>query len=414
MSDVVIVGAGLAGLSCALRLQEAGVDFVVVEAADAVGGRVRTDAHNGFLLDRGFQVLITAYPEAARVLDYGGLDLHYFDAGCVVYRNGGFHPFFDPWRHPSSAISSLFAPFGSFFDRVRVARLRSRVTSPSLETLLGRPEVPTREALTREGFSHEMQEAFFKPFLAGVFLESDLVTSSRKFQWVFRMFSKGRAALPGKGIGSIPAQIASRLPPDRIILGARVERVSEGCVRLADGRTLLCPQTVVATDAGTAIGLIDGLPRQEFRGVTTLYYSLDEAPIKGPSLLLNGEGSGVVNNLAFVSEVSPHYAPRDRALASVSVVVRPPDDDRTLDDMVRRQLVEWFGMRVGDWRLERVYRIEHALPDQSSGRLDEVRRAARLQDWLVVAGDWRNIASINGAMESGRLAAEAVLEKVLH
>jgi hypothetical protein len=129
--------------------------------------------------------------------------------------------------------------------------------------------------------------------------------------------------------------------------------------------------------------------------------------------VLNGEGQGVVNNLAFISEVSPQYAPRGRVLASVTVVERPPADDRTLDDAVRLQLIDWFGMRVGDWKLEKVYRIERALPDQSAGVLGDVRRAARLQDWLAVAGDWRNIASINGAMESGRLAAEAVLEHVL-
>jgi protoporphyrinogen oxidase len=258
-----------------------------------------------------------------------------------------------------------------------------------------------------------MITSFFRPFLSGVFLEPDLTTSSRKFHWAVRMFARGRAALPSGGMGTIPAQLAARLPTNRILLNAPVRRVAPGCVTLEDGRDLLCGQIVVATDAVTAVRLIDGLPAPEFHAATNLYYSLAVPPISGPVLLLNGEERGPVNSLAFVSEVSPIYAPKGRALASVSVLGQPDLDDRLLDDAVRQQLVDWFGMRVGDWKLERIYRIPLAVPSQPVGALTEVRRGARLQNWLTVAGDWRNIASINGAMESGRLAAEAVLERVL-
>ncbi len=413
MSDVVIVGAGLAGLSCALRLQEAGIDFVVLESSNGVGGRVRTDAERGFLYDRGFQVFLTSYAEAGRLLDFGALDLQFFEAGSLIFKQGSFHPLVDPWRRPSAMVKSLFNGCGSFMDKIRMARLRSRVTAPDLETVLARPEVSTRDMLAAEGFGDEIVETFFRPFLGGIFLEGDLRTSSRKFQWAFRMFSKGRAAVPAGGMGRIPEQLAAAVAPGRLQLNASVERVAKGCVHVADGRTILCSQIVVATDPATAVRLIDGLPAPQFRGVTNLYYSMSEPPVRGPILILNGESRGLVNNLAFMSEVSPLYAPRGRTLASVTVLGVPGRDDRTLDDEVRRHLVEWFGMRVGDWKLERVYRIPQALPDQSVGALAEVRRAARLQDWLVVAGDWRNIASINGALESGRLAAESVLEKIL-
>lgn len=413
MSDVVIVGGGLAGLSCALRLQEAGVDFVLLEAGDAPGGRVRTDAQRGFLFDRGFQVFLTSYAEAGRLLDFGALDLQFFEAGALVFRQGKFCPILDPWRRPSAMLRSVFGGCGSFMDKVRMARLRTRVTAPDLEALLGAPEVSTRELLAQEGFGDEIVEAFFRPFLGGVFLENELTTSSRKFRWVFRMFSKGRAAVPAGGMGRISEQLAAGITGGRLQLNSPVERVTKGCVHVADGRTLLCSQIVVATDPATAVRLIDGLPEPRFRGVTNLYYSLGEAPVRGPLLLLNGEPRGIVNNLTFMSEVSPLYAPRGRTLASVTVLGSPAREDVMLDDEVRRQLVDWFGMRVGEWKLERIYRLPQALPDQAVGSLREVRRSPRLQDWLVAAGDWRNIASINGALESGRLAAESVLEKVL-
>lgn len=413
MSDVVIVGAGLAGLCCALRLQEAGVDFTLVEASDGVGGRVKTDSERGFLFDRGFQVFLTSYPEARRVLDYDALELRYFEAGATIFRGGEFHPLIDPWRHPTALGASLFGPVGSFMDKLRVARLRNRVCGPNLDAILSRPEKPTLESLGDENFSDDMLDSFFRPFLGGVFLDPDLETSSRKFQWLFRMFSKGRVAIPAKGMGRIPQQLADRIPTEKILFNSSVTSVAPGRVSVQDGRDLLCSQIVVATDPRTAVKLFDGVPAPKLRSVTNLYYSLEEAPIKGPALLLNGSGKGIMNNLVFISEVSSQYAPKGRVLASAAVLGVPEIDDHTLDCEVRQQLIDWFGMIVGDWKLERVYRIQEALPDQPSGSLADLGRPSRLQDWLVVAGDWRGIASINGAMESGRLAAEAVLEKVL-
>jgi len=394
-------------------LQEAGIDCVLLEASDEVGGRVRTDAGDGFLFDRGFQVLLPSSPEAARLLDYDKLDLHYFDAGCFVHRDGEFSPLMDPWRHPGRVWGSLFGPHGSLMDKMRLVRLRRRVSSVSIEALLQRPDVSIHQGLVEEGFGDEIQQRFFRPFLGSLLLDPELATSSRKFQWIFRMLVKGRAALPSNGIRAIGNQLAERISSERLRLNTRVRSIGQGRVSLEDGRDMLCGQIVVATDPATAVRFFDGLPEPRFRAVCNLYYSMDEAPINGPVLLLNGDTSGPVNNLTFLSEVVPTYAPRNRALASISVLGNPAISDRELDDAVRRQLVDWFGMAVGEWRLERMYRIDQALPEQLPGSWSSARSNARLQDWLVIAGDWRNLASINGALESGRLAAEAVLEKVL-
>ena len=191
MPEVVVIGGGLSGLVCGLRLQESGIDVEVLEASEAVGGRVRTDRVDGFQLDRGFQVLLDSYPQAKHWLDFDALGLRQFLPGCLVFREGRFVRLEDPFRNLSRAGPSLLSPIGSLADKLRVARLRARVTWPSLESVLARPEMTTRESLEDEGFSKPMIEGFLEPFLRGIFLDPDLRTSSRIFHWVFRMFSTG-------------------------------------------------------------------------------------------------------------------------------------------------------------------------------------------------------------------------------
>ena len=226
MSDVVVIGAGLAGLSCALSLQAAGVSVTLLEAADAPGGRVRTDVVDGFLLDRGFQVMLTAYPETKRLLDYAALDLKKFEPGALVWHGGKFHRFADPIRNPMGAAQFLFDSVVPFADKLNVAKLRARVQRGTSEELFARPEKTTRDYLQTLPFSARMIDRFFEPFFGGVFLERELVTSSRFFEFLFRMFSVGDTAVPAAGMQQIPLHLASRLRPDTLQTGARVTRVA--------------------------------------------------------------------------------------------------------------------------------------------------------------------------------------------
>ena len=236
--DAVVIGAGLAGLSCARRLAAGGLDVRVLEASDGVGGRVRTDDVNGFQLDRGFQVLLTAYPEVQEVLDYVTLDLRAFYAGSLIRSSGAFHRLADPWRHPWDALRGLFGPVGGLWDKLSVAGLRRRVLSRELHELFAGSEESSITFLRTFGFSDAMIERFFRPFLAGVFLESELQTSSRMLQFVFAMFAAGDAALPAAGMEAIPRQLAARLSADRIRLKAEATRIDGTAVWLASGERL--------------------------------------------------------------------------------------------------------------------------------------------------------------------------------
>jgi phytoene dehydrogenase-like protein len=408
-TDVLIIGGGLAGLCCALRLHQSGFSFQILEASDGVGGRVRTDKVEGFLLDRGFQVLLTAYPEARRVLDYDALGLRPFYPGALIRYGGRSHRFADPWRHPVDGLLGLFTPVGSFSDKLRVRKLRGRVLTGSLSDLYNHPETTTLQALRNIGFSEGMIDCFFKPFIGGVFFDSNLGVSSRMFEFGFRMFSMGDTALPSGGMGAIPEQISTRLPAGSVRTEARVESIQEGGVTLQSGEKIKAHAVVVATEGPEAGRLLGDQERPGSRSVTCVYFAADEPPFSGPLLVLNGEGKGPINSLCCPSSVAPNYAPKGKSLVSVTMIGVPDQGDQQLESTVRAQLTEWFGSGVKGWRYLGIYRILHALPMQVPPVSDPTLRPAQVRPGLFVCGEYQNVASIQWAMVSGRLSAEAVM-----
>ena len=218
---VVVVGAGLAGLTCARHLTRAGCEVTLLEASDDVGGRVRTDRVDGFLLDRGFQVLLTAYPEARAQLDYDRLDLRPFHAGALVRKGDAFFRLSDPRRHPADALQTLTSRITTVRDKAHLLKLLAKLRLRAPDELFDAPEQPTR-ALLEDEFSGPMVESFLRPFLAGIFLEPDLDTSSRMFEFVFKMFAAGRAAVPSSGMQAIPRQLSEELRPGSILSGTEL------------------------------------------------------------------------------------------------------------------------------------------------------------------------------------------------
>ncbi|MBL8138934.1 MAG: FAD-dependent oxidoreductase [Acidobacteria bacterium] len=405
MSEVVIVGGGLAGLTCARRLQARGHACRVLEATDAVGGRVRTDRVEGFLLDRGFQVLLTAYPAARRWLDYDALALRRFSPGARVWCDGALHTVSDPNRDPAGLVATLQAPVGSLGDKMKIATLRAEARRGALEDVFTRPETTALEALHAHGFSDVMTERFLRPWLGGIFLDDALSASSRMLMFVMRMFAEGDAAVPAAGMQAIPEQLAAALAPGTVRVNAPVAAVGNGAVTLQSGERIAADAVVVATDGAAAAELLPTMAAPSWRPVTCLYFAAPASPLAATVLALNGSGTGVVNNVAVMSDVAPGYAPAQQSLVSVSVLKQSDATDGALAAQVQAELEGWFGPGVRAWRWLRTYRVDRALPVRWPL---EVGAPLAVSPGVWVAGDFQATASIQGAMESGERVADAI------
>jgi len=412
MPEVVVVGAGLAGLACAVHLHEAGHDVGVVEAGDAVGGRVRTDTVDGFLVDRGFQVLLTGYPAVRHRLDLDALDLRAFSPGVTIRHGGRFTRLVDPLQAPGAALRSLPRLALGPGDAVRLLAWRRDLLRTRGPEIAGRPPRTTRDLLREHGFSDALVERFFRPFVAGTFFDGDLTTSSRLTELVFRSFFRGAVALPDGGMRRIPEQLAGRLPAGAIDLDTAVTAVGDGEVRLADGSVRSAEHVVVAVDGPAATALLGGRlqrPPAPGRGNVTLWYAAARSPVGGPDLVLAADDDGPVNDLAVTSDVAPGYAPAGAACVAVSLRGYPTDTDAALDAAVRAQLRGWFGRAVDDWQPLAVHRIPYAQPRQDVADLDVLARDPRVDARTWVCGDHLDTGSIQGALVSGRRVAAALL-----
>lgn len=418
-ADVVVVGAGLAGLSCAQSVVRSGRRVVVLEAADRVGGRVATASVDGFRIDRGFQVYNDAYPEGRRLLDLDGLRLGRFEPGALVAAGGRLRRVSDPWRRPLAAVRSLLDGTVGLADALRTARLRSdavrgfRAGRLDPDAAASAGERTALEELQARGFSVDFIRRFFVPFFGGVFLERDLATAAPVFLFDFAMFSLGRACLPHGGMEAIPRQVAAALPAEAVRLNAPVRRVEPGRVWLEDGRELAARAVVVATDGHAAAAILPDalrpqLPARNQKATRMVAFAAERSPLASPTLLVSAETAGPIDNLTVPSDVVGGYAPAGQSLITVSVRSDWQGGDAELVEAVRAQAGGWFGSAPGGWRHLETVHVHHALPDESpAGR--RLRPAPpKLAEGLFLAGDHCGSASINGAMASGRRCAALI------
>jgi protoporphyrinogen oxidase len=404
--DVVIVGGGLAGLAAARRLDRAGVEWLLVEGSDRIGGRVTTDIVDGWHLDRGFQVLNTAYPRIPALIDIGALDLRFFTSGVLVRRGHDLHRLVNPLNEPLGAAATLTSGVGTLSDRLKFAALATKCATLPAARLLEARETTTQEMLRRAGLSHRMIEEVLRPFLSGVFADRSLETSSHVFSMVLRSFARGRIGVPAAGMAALPAAIAGPLPYPQLLIGARTLSLGPGIV-VTEAGEIHCKGVIVATDPISASELLPQLTVPDMHGLTTFYFGADKAPIDEPTLILDGDRREIIANTIVVSNAAPEYAPTGKSLIAASVVgVSAPS--AASETVIRVELSRMYGVSAEPWELLDVVSIPQALPS-ARGPQANLRKPVALGDGLFVAGDHRDSPSIQGALAGGWRTAGAVL-----
>jgi phytoene dehydrogenase-like protein len=310
--------------------------------------------------------------EAQRTLDYHALIEKI--RPVFFWFAGRMNKLVDPWRTPGGWNEALRSDFGGLFDKLRVLRLRARLRASSIEQIFKRPERSTKDALVSAGFSEEFIHRFFRPFFGGILLDGELKSSTRMFEFVFKMLCEGDSVLPARGMGAIPAQLASHLPADAIRLNTHAESLHENELTLTGGESLRARAIVVAAEGPAAAHLV-GEAEPASRSVSCFYYSTDEPPVPHPMLVLNGDGAGPVNNFVVMNQVAPSYAPAGKSLVSVTVLGTQQLTDLQLSGFVIAQMKNWFGPVASSWRYLKSYRIPHAQPQQYPAHSN--RRSAR-------------------------------------
>jgi phytoene dehydrogenase-like protein len=403
-ADVIIIGGGLTGLRAAIDLVGAGLSVLVFERAEQVGGRVSTEIVNGYKLDRGFQVVLSAYPELKTLRGVESLECRAFSSGARIRSHGRFQDFVDPRRHPEALISTLRSPLASFSDLVRLfflSRGGRRATCSSLG-------ISTDEGLARGGFSQRFQDSFLKPFLRGVLLDPHLQADFGVSRFYLQMFAYGDALLPLSGAQGLSNLLSENIGSSHVRLRSTVNSLSKNEVALEDGESFSARKVLCATDALGAAQL--GSSEQTFahHGCATLYFSCSSPPFEEPIIVLSGE-PGPIATLAVVTNVQPTHAPPGRHLVAVSVI--GPDaalPKTTLYQRVLTQARQWYGDQVQDWAPVKSFSIPAAVvarPRLSEGVLQ--------LNGVMYAGDYLSYPSQNGALSAGRCAAAKIIEELL-
>ncbi|MGV9457168.1 NAD(P)/FAD-dependent oxidoreductase [Streptomyces sp. NPDC003635] len=402
MTDVLVVGAGVAGLACARDLLDAGVGVQVLEAADEVGGRMRSDVVDGFVVDRGFQVFNTSYPQVRRRLALKDLRLRPFTPGVLIRTPTGTVRFSDPSRRPRTLPDLLPGRFACARDLAALGLLSAQDMLLPPRTLKRRADTTTRTALAQAGVSDALVERFFRPFLSGVFLEDELVTSGRVFHLVWRSMLRGTLCLPTEGIGAVPRALAAALPPGTVRLETAVERLTDAGAVTASGKEVAARAVVVATGPGPLATLLPEVGLPPYRVVTTYFHVAPRSPLGEPTLLVDTRRRFL--NTCVLTDVVPAYGPDGHALIATSVL---GGDSEGREKQVREALGEAYDTATEDWDVLTVRTVNDALPAMPPPQ--PLSRTTRVGPGRYVCGDHRATGSVQGAMASGARAAREAL-----
>lgn len=394
MKPIVILGAGMAGLHAATELCRQGVPFVLIDRDVRPGGRVKSDVVDGFILDHGFQVLQTNYPNVQRSLDLTALELYPFQSGAQLWHQGQWQNFLNPLRHGLGFLS-LVPSLISIKDILLLARLWVKLQWQG-NTLVESKE-STAALLQRWGFSERFRSTFIEPFFRGIFLDGQLGQPASLFFFFMQQFLEGQAALPAQGMGAIAEQLLQSLPVDSVRLGVEVTKVDDKYVELKSGERIDFERLIIALNPQSAADLLGiNLPREAHLGVKTFYFSAPARESKSQLLRLLPSESGLLH-YSFLSHVAPSYAPEGFDLIEVSTLNLQMTEEEVIHSLSTYE-------KVGDFRFLKSYEINQSLP--KTGFYSDLKQMAERKGY-VLAGDYTLMPSLQGAMASGEMSAQS-------
>lgn len=403
-----IVGGGISGLIAALVLENHGYHPVLIESSDRLGGRIKTDRVKGYQLDRGFQVLLTAYPAAKKYLDYDDLDLQHFISGSAIFKGRSKKIIGDPFRNIGLLLPTLFSGIGSVSDKLKILKLNSLLKKVSINDIFLKEEKTTLQYLKDFGFSDQIIFDFFKPFFTGIFLETELHTSSRMFEFVYKMFAEGNASLPKSGIEAIPKQLTSRLKNTEFLFKTMVASIDSGKIILSNGGIIETDYIIIAADPGRIIQSLNKQPKK-WKSCDTLYFEVDKRSIKKPLIGLVAEESCLINNVFYPTSQLQNTV-GSKELLSVTIVKKHNLSVSELVKKVEIELEEYCN--ISSLKFLKHYFIEHALPDLKRIKYTIKPENTRLTKDVFLAGDTLLNGSLNAAIISGEKAALGVIKAI--
>jgi protoporphyrinogen oxidase len=405
---IYIIGAGVSGLVASKVLEDHGYKSMIIEATDRVGGRVKTDVIDGYQLDHGFQVLLTAYPSAQKYLNFDALELQHFLPGAAIFSDGNQKTIGDPLRDISLFFPTLFSGIGKFSDKLKILKLNSLLKKTTLAEIFDKSEKTTLQYLIDFGFSKEIIFKFFKPFFSGIFLEPELETSSRMFEFVYKMFGEGFATLPKGGIEAIPKQLKSNLKHSKFQFNTNVKSVEDGKIILDNGTELESDFTIIATESSKLVG---NLKKKEtkWKSCDTLYFETNTMTIRKPIIGLIAESNALINNIFYHSSILSKSTGR-KQLLSVTVVKQHNLSKEALKIRVQKELQDYCG--IDSCIFIKHYAIPNALPDLEGIKYEMLPAEIELTNSIFLAGDTQLNGSLNAAMISGEKAALNVIENL--
>jgi protoporphyrinogen oxidase len=400
-----IIGAGISGLIAAKTLESQGYSPIIIEATDRVGGRVKTDIIDGYQLDHGFQVLLDAYPKAKEHLDYKALNLQEFQPGATIFSNGKLQTIGDPLRNLSLLLPTITASVGTLSDKIKIFKLNRSLKKKSIDAIFKTDATSTLDYLKAKGFSNQIIQQFFKPFFTGIFLEPDLKTSSRMFEFVYKMFGEGLAVLPKAGIGAISEQLREQLKVTKFVFNTKVQSVADKTITLSDGTSLNTHFTIITSGASQ---LIPNLNNQDvqWKSCYNLYFETDSRTILKPLIGLVADDEALINNIFFHNSIETEQR-GTRELLSVTVVKQ---HELSLNELIQRvevELLKYFNIK--NLKHLKTYNISQALPDIEHLQNDISPTETQIKPTIFLAGDYLLNGSLNAAMVSGERAAQGVI-----